>query len=75
MSAALTLTAGSGRASIASSDPGAVHLFGAVTNGWPVSSRVARRGCAVSSLMTALASWRLWMGGGADEPGSSRRGA
>jgi hypothetical protein len=75
MSAALTLTAGSGRASIASSDPGAVHLFGAVTNGWPVSSArcTARLRCLIVD--DSLASWRLWMGGGADEPGSSRRGA
>jgi CheY-like chemotaxis protein len=38
MSATLTLTAGSGPATIASSDPGAASLFGAAPNGWPVSS-------------------------------------
>jgi hypothetical protein len=38
MSATLTLTAGSGPATIASSDPGAAYLFSPVTNGWPVSS-------------------------------------
>jgi hypothetical protein len=38
MSATLIRTAGSGPAIIASSDPGAASLFGAVPNGWPVSS-------------------------------------
>ncbi|HEX4102668.1 MAG: hypothetical protein WAN20_20595 [Pseudonocardiaceae bacterium] len=33
MSATLTLTAGSGPATIASSDPGAAYLYSAITNG------------------------------------------
>jgi two-component system, NarL family, nitrate/nitrite response regulator NarL len=38
MSATLTLNAGSGPVTVASSDPRAAYLFGAVTNGGPVSS-------------------------------------
>lgn len=49
MSMTLTLTSGGGPATIASSDPGAASLFGAVTKGWPVSSasRAARLRCLI----------------------------
>ena len=49
MSMTLTLTSGGGPATIASSDPGAASLFGAVTNGWPVSSAscAARLRCLI----------------------------
>jgi DNA-binding NarL/FixJ family response regulator len=49
MSATLTLTAGSGPETIASSDPGAASLFSAVTNGWRVTSAscAARLRCLI----------------------------